>query len=342
MDQSSFQSGTVFSSSSGKVLVGWGKRVWLEKPVPNQLCFYFPDFFLQSVKPWCIHEHWEEISIHECISSIHVNFAPTLNWSAPNFKHFKEMFQDLQVCLQTEELKKGVPFSVQSAKGMMDMHRLKHCLMNALQYASKNRVHLYGFWEHGEGILGATPEILFSIKDQVLESAAVAGTTRLETNDLDFLRDPKENEEHQFVVEELQQSLAYFGQVRVNQKQILRLANLSHLYTRFEVDLKKRAHFEEIVKQLHPTPALGAYPRSAALKWMSSFEQAINRKRFGAPVGYVLGEVAKCFVAIRNIQWSLEQIEIFAGCGVVKQSIFDLEWSEILLKMESIRKVFSI
>src|SRR5690242_10243296 len=60
--------GAFISSAPGKVLLGWGKRLW-SSHCQNSLqpYFYFPDFFLRSPTPWFTHEYTKEFSFEECL-----------------------------------------------------------------------------------------------------------------------------------------------------------------------------------------------------------------------------------------------------------------------------------
>ena len=91
---------------------------------------------------------------------------------------------------------------------------------------------------------------------------------------------------------------------------------------------------------MHPTPALGAFPRRPGMEWLKEYQQKIDRRRFGAPVGYAIEDAqAKCYVAIRNVQWTKNQMLLAAGCGIVATSQYDAEWAEIKLKLQAIKEM---
>ena len=82
-----------------------------------------------------------------------------------------------------------------------------------------------------------------------------------------------------------------------------------------ELTLYERFHFDELVRRLHPTPALGAFPFNEGKKWLEAFEMHTPRQFYGAPVGFHhpgLG-LSPCFVAIRNVQWNSSGMRIGAG-----------------------------
>jgi anthranilate synthase component 1 len=47
-------------------------------------------------------------------------------------------------------------------------------------------------------------------------------------------------------------------------------------------------------------------------------------------------------VMIRGLFWDDTHARIYAGCGVVEQSVFEKEWEEVKLKMKSIEKNFGL
>jgi len=215
------------------------------------------------------------------------------------------------------------------------------------------RLHLYGLWHQAEGLLGATPEILFQWDEsRVLHSVAVAGTlakspeTPRETEALRleaFLSDPKELWEHELVIRGIQQALEPFGNLKIGKTSALELPALYHLHTPIELPLPADRDFNDVVQALHPTPALGAWPRLAGGAWLRELEEKMPRRRYGAPFGIVSDSgQARCWVAIRNIQWNADQLSVGAGCGVVAGSSWQKEWGELQAKLQSIHRIFGI
>lgn len=81
---------------------------------------------------------------------------------------------------------------------------------------------------------------------------------------------------------------------------LLKIRDIQHLYTPVEGTLNDGATILQLVKDLHPTPALGGVPRQGAMKMIRTFEP-MNRGLYAAPIGWVdadgNGEFA---VAIRS------------------------------------------
>jgi len=345
MDQF-LSSGAIISTEKGKALLGWGKRKWSRQP--EKTCtpsFYFPDFFMTYPNHWMTHEHWKEVLIEELLASFSQKSSlnsRTPEWQASDGKLFMDTFEELQKRFQSGGLRKAVPFIFEFSKESMNINLLEKSLQSALTYAQTNPVYLYGYWGGEEGMLGTTPELLFSMQHPFLQTMAVAGTATNDRLEHDFLNDPKERNEHQLVIEGITHSLSRFGQVRSGRTGVLKLPALSHLFTPLEIALGAETDFDEIVRVLHPTPALGAFPKDIGWNWLQDYQTKLDRRRFGAPAGYIYGKTARCYVAIRNIQWDRHRIAIGAGCGIIKESQKEKEWSEIQLKIKAIKRIFNL
>jgi len=104
------------------------------------------------------------------------------------------------------------------------------------------------------------------------------------------------------------------------------------LFTPVEGNLQKGQGLLQLVKDLHPTPALGGEPRSDAMAIIRMVEQ-MNRGYYAAPVGWIdaagNGEFA---VAIRSALLNKEKAYLYAGGGIVADSDPTSEYAETLVK----------
>lgn len=338
MNRSFLECGALVSSREKKLYLGQGQRTWLAKPIDQKSAFYFPDFFLSHENCWFTHSEHSEMGIAQ-LSLDHCPAKPHIDWTNDQKPCFLQRFHDLQQRFASQELSKGVPFVFEKTTQRMTPSLLSWVLHHVIAYAKKNPVHLYGFWDQNEGMIGATPETLFTLDPQKIETMACAGTARNQEQ-LDHLQtDPKQLLEHQLVVNGIVEALSPYGITSHTDPQVLHLPHLSHLVTSIETLLDRSIDFESVVHALHPTPALGAYPKKTGMAWLKEYQTIIDRKRFGAPVGYFCPnqEVSHCYVAIRNIQWDQSGIYIGAGCGVVPSSNAENEWQEIEAKIKAIK-----
>ncbi|MDC3418285.1 isochorismate synthase [Aquibacillus salsiterrae] len=202
--------------------------------------------------------------------------------------------------------------------------------------------YIFAFENGQDCFLGASPERLVKVDHQQLLSTCLAGTApRGKTNEEDkqigrqLLNDTKNREEHDFVVKMIKDAvLEYCEQIEVPEQPVLYpLKNLQHLYTPVKAKLKNDFTLFQVVKKLHPTPALGGFPQGKSLEFIRNYEE-LDRGWYGAPIGWVdayqNGEFA---VAIRSALIKQKtKATLFAGCGVVKESDPQSEYEETNIK----------
>ncbi|MGJ9457463.1 isochorismate synthase [Oceanobacillus sp. CF4.6] len=190
--------------------------------------------------------------------------------------------------------------------------------------------------------VGATPERLVKLEGTNLLSTCLAGTasrgkTEIEDRKIsdDLLHDEKNRQEHDFVVKMIKHAIMdYCTEVNIPDEPVIYpLSNLQHLYTPVTANLKNGYSIFDIIKQLHPTPALGGTPRAESLAFIRE-QELLDRGWYGAPIGWMdsnqNGEFA---VAIRSALIQGDEASLFAGCGVVKDSDPDSEYEETKIKL---------
>ncbi|MEZ5305493.1 MAG: chorismate-binding protein, partial [Verrucomicrobiales bacterium] len=154
--------------------------------------------------------------------------------------------------------------------------------------------------------------------------------------------DPKEIGEHEFVADTLVRRLSPLGDVARAPRQLLDLGAAVHFHTRIDVALDAEPPVGELIARLHPTPAVGAVPRSAeAMAALHAHRAALGcPAAFGAPFGVMLpGGEFHGIVLIRGVFWRDGGVGLTlpAGCGIVAESDPDREWAELALKRRMVR-----
>ena len=195
-------------------------------------------------------------------------------------------------------------------------------------------------------MIGYTPEVLSSWNknNSELTTMALAGTWKKNSKEsaIDF-SDKKIQAEHNFVIQDIQHQLNLFSLVSKSKTTVVELPYLYHLKTSFVYFCESIQRYMRAVHLLHPTAALGLFPRQIqAAQEFSHINIQEERKQFGAPLGFVSRNEGFMLVAIRNIMWSGDQIQLFAGCGVTGESLFEDEWQEILAKQDSVKKMLGV
>lgn len=193
--------------------------------------------------------------------------------------------------------------------------------------------------------IGATPERLASFENGIFKTEGLAGSaSRGKSASEDaalaqsLMESEKDLEEHQFVVRSIDSTLAPYS-YRVehpNQPQIKKLNNVQHLFTPISASIKSGFQIHDLVKELHPTPAVGGFPKERATPFIQEIEQ-IERGWYSAPVGwYNLNGCGEFAVAIRSALLHKNKAYLFAGCGIVEDSDPESEWEETLMKFQPI------
>jgi menaquinone-specific isochorismate synthase len=197
----------------------------------------------------------------------------------------------------------------------------------------------YGWVQHDTGFAGATPELLFSLEGNRLETMALAGTARSEDRDV-FAVDEKEIREHEYVAQTLVSKLLDLGQVQRRAREILDLGSIVHFLSLFSLEVDYPQTPEMLIRRLHPTPALGPLPRTAeTLALLLEWRQRLDCPReFGAPFGLWDEGRFEAIVAIRGIWWNGTRLILPAGCGIIEASRLVNEWRELRLKREAVKR----
>lgn len=342
------KNGAIIGQTGKWVEVHWGAPQFFkqEKDLTSP-AFYKNSFSLTEPKPWAVFPHfqrWDAKSwrtlVAQNLKQLSLQAPKKLKWEDPEKKSFEKIFKAIKKEIKEGSVVKAVPVVSSRAEKIVDP---KVIIATALQQTPKN-TYIHGFWNGGEGFLGFTPEILFlQEKDKKITTMALAGTRQRDVHLDDpenFLRDTKQLKEHHIVVEDIQNQLAALGKVKGSKTGLLELDYLVHLYTPIKLTAQASVTFEQLVSQLHPTPALGISPR-AQFPLLKTLREGSDF--LGSPFGLrsSAGHFI-CLVAIRNLRWDKQFYYVDNGCGVVEESQLDDEWRELRMKRESVKKVFKI
>ncbi len=189
--------------------------------------------------------------------------------------------------------------------------------------------------------LGATPELLVRLTGRDVEVTCLAGSIgrgataeedeRLARRLLDSVKDQVE---HQIVVRAIQGALAAVCDdllVGAGPPQLMRVANVQHLYTPVRGRLAGDRSVLDLLERLHPTPAVGGAPRDSALAAIRERE-GFDRGWYAGPVGWVGPAGGEFAVAIRSALLTGDGATLYAGCGIVGDSDPAAEYAETGLK----------
>ncbi|MFT5144284.1 MAG: menaquinone-specific isochorismate synthase [Rhodothermales bacterium] len=223
-------------------------------------------------------------------------------------------------------------------------------LIARLHAETPNRFHYLVETEDGSAFLGATPERLVRREESYVFTEAVAGTRpAVENKDDDaellaaLLDSEKEQREHLCVRWAIEEILRPFCDTLVVDAHAseMRLSQGRHLVSRFNGVLNDGVETWQLVRHLHPTPAVGGYPAPAAIRVIRRME-SFDRGWYAGPIGWVGRDEAEFAVALRCALVKDDAMHIYSGAGIVQGSEPQSEWDEIEHKIIDFTRVLGL
>lgn len=206
-----------------------------------------------------------------------------------------------------------------------------------------------GCWTfHVDGFFGSTPEMLVRLERGLVTSRVLAGTIRRtgdDTRDLalaaSLARSSKDLEEHEYAVRSVAEALApHCRSTNVPDAPfVLHLPNVMHLATDVTAVLRGDASALTLAAALHPSAAVGGTPTDAAVALIAEIE-GLDRGRYAGPVGWIGAEGdGEWGIGLRSAQLEADghRVRLFAGCGIVADSVPADELAESQAKLVPVR-----
>lgn len=188
---------------------------------------------------------------------------------------------------------------------------------------------------------GSTPEILLQGEDSTFCTVSLAGTRILGSGESNWHE--KDRLEQQIVTDGMLESLARCGAQRLTVSDVatVQVGDLEHL--RSEVQFEASCAVKDLVSALHPTPAVGGYPRKKALDFIAR-EEPHDRQHYTGLVGLREngGIQTSLYVNLRCARYENGVTTAFAGGGITAGSNPESEWDETELKARSVLKAVQL
>jgi menaquinone-specific isochorismate synthase len=198
--------------------------------------------------------------------------------------------------------------------------------------------------------LGASPELLVRRDGQRAQTVALAGTARRSADPAvddhlgEQLQQSSKNREEQEIVERrIAQTLAPVSLwVAASDEPVLvKVHNVQHLATPIRAQLADPVPTVELAGMLLPTPAVGGEPRERALPLIPALE-GFDRGWYAGAVGWSdLAEDGEFCVALRCALLRGPVAHLYAGCGIVRDSVPAEELAETEVKLEALLPLLS-
>lgn len=202
--------------------------------------------------------------------------------------------------------------------------------------------------------LTATPEILLDNPGgNEWRTIALAGTMRLEGDELlgegEHLNWSVKNiQEQRYVATYIAECLEQFThEFREEGPRTVRAAHLVHLRSDFTFTLFNNARAGDLLQALHPTPAVCGLPKREALDFILNNECTPRQYYSGfmgplnlpAPVPHTSTPATHLYVSLRCMQILENEYRLYAGGGLLKDSVVEQEWQETEAKMQTMRSL---
>jgi len=190
--------------------------------------------------------------------------------------------------------------------------------------------------------LGATPEILLQSQSTIFTTMSLAGTMKYVGVSKPAWGN-KELNEQVLVTDYILNALE--GKVTGLEKsdtETVRAGELLHLRTKITGYLKEDG-LHDVVKALHPTPAICGFPKKKALNFILNNE-SYEREFYGGYLGELNLDTEKSatlYVNLRCMQQVEGKMKIYVGGGVTKDSDPEKEWQETVNKSGTMLRVLS-
>jgi menaquinone-specific isochorismate synthase len=198
----------------------------------------------------------------------------------------------------------------------------------------------------GQSFIGASPERLLRVNSGQLLTEALAGSIRRGATASEdaalgtaLLRSEKDRREHEFVLQSITRRLEPLG-VKLEFSSapgLRRLANVQHLHTAVRAALPEGIRLLDALARLHPTPAVGGKPRTAALPRIRELE-AFPRGLYAGALGWIDARGnGEFFVGLRSALIDGPKARLYAGAGIVAGSWPEKEFAETELKFRAMQ-----
>lgn len=195
--------------------------------------------------------------------------------------------------------------------------------------------------------LTATPEILLDGHGTDWRTIALAGTMKLEGDQLNgegesLTWSTKNIQEQRIVATYITECLEQFtGDFKEEGPRTVRAANLVHLRSDFTFKLANNNIIGDLLQALHPTPAVCGLPKREAFKFIVKNEHT-PRRYYSGFMGPVSQQDTHLYVSLRCMNIDGDTCHLYAGGGLLKDSVEEQEWLETEAKMETMKRLLYV
>ncbi|MCZ6462928.1 MAG: anthranilate synthase component I [Proteobacteria bacterium] len=207
----------------------------------------------------------------------------------------------------------------------------------------------YLFFLRMEGplLIGSSPEILVRLEGSQLDVRPIAGTRRRGRDpeddramEAELMGDPKERAEHVMLVDLGRNDVgrvAEVGSVHVNEyATVERYSHVMHIVSNVQARLREGLDWLDVLRATFPCGTLSGAPKVRAMEIIDELE-TLRRGPFGGCAGYIdySGNMDMA-ITIRTMVVKDDWVSVWAGAGIVADSVPELEFKETLNKARAL------
>jgi isochorismate synthase len=187
---------------------------------------------------------------------------------------------------------------------------------------------------------GCSPEVLLEKQADCWSTVALAGTQEYSENTQNVVWDSKNRLEQQIVVEYMQNQLSKADiESTHNDPLTIKSGNVVHLKSEFKFQIGDLSKLGDLLKLLHPSPAVCGFPKQEAFDFIVGSER-YNRQYYSGFVGFMdANQQTNLYVNLRCMNISGDKLRLFAGGGILASSDVQSEWMETEHKLQTILSV---
>ena len=206
--------------------------------------------------------------------------------------------------------------------------------------------YMFYFEERDFAIAGASPELLISVKDGMIESMPIAGTSPKGSCVESLLAEPKECAEHVMLVDLARNdvgAVATVGSVRVaDYKKIHTFSHVNHIVSRVVGQLRPSLEPLDAFKASFPAGTLSGAPKIRAMEIIDELEHK-GRGLYGGAIVTINenGDLTSC-IAIRMAFIRDGQANVQVGAGIVLDSVGEKEAMETEYKARGVLEALDL
>ena len=253
------------------------------------------------------------------------------------FTSYKEQYEKFM-----EPLLSGCLSKVVLSRQVQMRSEKRIAVAKAFNSACKNYPNTYVYLLHTcqTGVwMGSTPELILAGQGEDWQTVALAGTQTYPKRG-DIYWDEKNLLEQDLVSQYIYMQLNKLGIIpKADGPKTIQAGSLAHLKTDFQFSLTDRSHIGNILKLLHPTPAVCGLPKELSYQFILNSEPN-DRRYYSGFVGKLdPNGSTNLFVNLRCVQIHQKNYTLYAGGGLLSSSTFDKEWVETEKKMQTMHSV---